>query len=237
MRFGFKVLLVIWSLATSVSCNNFGIYLARHKRAIENYIMVGHGKGWYHCDEVSQEPNFLESRPQYLMDFQVLNGIDLATTFALSSCLIVSSHVKSNQSLSALIQFGWNVVRYKRLAFVLKLSSDISLEFARNTTGLPFLVAAKLGGGKEQYLCPLIGQSTPRLQHSFCDQSLSAIKNKTLRVTVFGLLPYLAYPYGGSDPSFLQMVSEKFDFSYNMAWAASYDDAISQVRPLPFIRI
>ena len=89
----------------------------------------------------------------------MLNDIDISTLFASSSCLIVSSSVKSNQSLSALIQFGRNVVRYKRIALMLQLNSGIKLDFFNNTKGLPFLIAAQLEGGKEQYLCPLIGQS------------------------------------------------------------------------------
>ena len=229
MRFKFIIFLINLSLASSVVGNNFGMFLDRHIGAIENYIMEGYGKGWNYCDEISQEPNFLGSRPQYLMDTRVLNDIDLPPTFASSSCLVVSSHVKSNQSLSALIQFGWNVVRYKRLALVLKMSSGVTLDLATNTTGLPFLVAAELGVGKEQYLCPLIGDSKPRLQHSFCGESLSSITNKTLRVAVFGVPPYITYPYGGADPSFLRMVSEKLDFSFNMAWSAGFEDAISQV--------
>ena len=66
-RVRFILHLVAWSFATSVNGNNFGIYFARHKGAIENYIMEGHGKGWNHCDEISQEPNFLGNIPHYFM--------------------------------------------------------------------------------------------------------------------------------------------------------------------------
>ena len=139
--------------------------------------------------------------------------------------------MKSNQSLSALIQFGWNVVRYKRIALLLQLESGIKLEFANNTIGLPFLVAAQQGGDKEQYICPLIGQSNPLLQNNLCDKSLSSIKNKNLRVSKFGIYPNVVYPEGGSDPRFLRMVAEKFDFTFNLTCAANYNHARSLVRP------
>ena len=193
--------------------------------------MTGYGNGWKQCDEITLEPKLFDNRPKYLIDQHFINGIKLPHVVASSSCLIVTSQVKSNQSLSALIQFGWNVVRYKRLALVLAMSSDMSLDFAKKTTGLPFLIAAQLQGGKEEYLCPLIGLSSPLLQHSPCDQSLYSINKKTLRVSVFGILPWIGYPFEGSDPRFLEMVSEKMDFSFNMTWASGSADAISKARP------
>ena len=231
----FKVCLLVLSLACSVDCNSIRRFLDRHIRDIENYIMTGYGNGWNQCDKITLEPKFLDNRPLYVIDQHFMNRTELPNTIASSSCLIVTSQVKSNQSLSALIQFGWNVVRYKRLALVLAMSSDISLDFSRNTTGLPFLIAAQLEGGKEQYLCPLIGQSSPLLQHSLCDQSLYLMKKKTLRVTLFGLMPWIGYPFEGSDPRFIEMVSEKMDFSVKMTWASQFPDAINKARPLFFL--
>ena len=229
--FLFKAFLLALSLACSVDCNSITKFLDRHISDIENYIMTGYGKGWNQCDEMTLEPKFLDNRPLYVIDQHFMNRTELPNTIASSSCLIVTSQVKSNQSLSALIQFGWNVVRYKRLALVLAMSSDINLDFAKNTTGLPFLIAAQLQGSMEQYLCPHIGQSSPLLQHSLCDQSLYSMKKRTLRVTVFGVLPWIGYPFEGSDHRFLEMVSEKMDFSFNMTWASDWTDAISKARP------
>ena len=150
--FGFKAFLLPLFLACSVDCNSIRTFLDRHISDIENYIMTGYGNGWNQCDEITLDPKFLDNRPLYLIDQNLINVIQLPNTLASSSCLIVTSQVRSNQSLSALIQFGWNVVRYKRLALVLGMSSDISLDFAKNTTGLPFLIAALLQGGKEELL-------------------------------------------------------------------------------------
>ena len=231
----FKVCLLALSLACSVDCNSIRTFFDRHISDIENYIMTGYGYGWNQCDEITLEPKFLDNRPLYLIDQHIINGIELPNTVASSSCLIVTSQIKSNQSLSELIQFGWNVVRYKRLALVLQMSSDISLDFAKNTTGLPFLIAAQLEGGREQYLCPLIGQSSPLLKHSLCEQSLYSLKNKTLRVTLVGVMPWIGYPFEGSDPRFIEMVSEKMDFSVQRIWATGgYTDAINKARPLSF---
>ena len=224
----FKVFLLALSLSCSVDCYSIRTFLDKHIGDIENYIMTGYGNGWNHCDEITLEPKLIDNRPKYLIDQHFINGIELPNRVASSSCLIVTSQIKSNQSLSALIQFGWNVVRYKRLALVLAMSSDISLDFAKNTTGLPFLIAAQLQGGKEEYLCPLIGLSSPLLQHSLCDKSLYSMKKKTLRVSVFGVLPWIGYPFEGSDPRFLEMVSEKMDFSIKMTWTSGYTDAINK---------
>ena len=42
----------------------------------------------------------------------------------------------------------------KRLALVLKLGPGMVLDMATNTEKLPFLIAADMENGREQYLCP-----------------------------------------------------------------------------------
>ena len=167
------------------------MFLARHREAIESYIMTGYGKGWRSCDVISdtpQGPAFLEGNPHFVMKAVDLKNFDISTTLASSHCLLASYYVRSNTSLSALIEFGWTVVQHKRLALVLKMGPGINLVMATNTTKLPFVVAAELWDGTSQFLCPVVGEREPRLQDSTCDASL---KGKAIRVTYFGVPPYL----------------------------------------------
>ena len=52
------------------------------------------------------------------------------------------------------LPLGWETVHKKRLALVLKMGPGISLERTANTEKLPFLVAAEMENGQEQFLCP-----------------------------------------------------------------------------------
>ena len=171
---------------------NPGMFLTKNKDHIENYIMNGYGWGWKQCDvisDLSQQSNFMDETPKFVMDLNILYNFDIRTSLASSYCLLVFGHVNSNQTLSDLIKFGWSVVQRKRLALVLKLSQGLTLEMATNTTKLPFLIAASRADGKEQFLCPVIGEMNPRLQDTKCDVSYSSYKNKALRVGVFGVPP------------------------------------------------
>ena len=68
---------------------------------------------------------------------------------------------------------------------MLKLAQGMTLSMAKNTTKLPFLIAAEVGD-KEQFMCPVVGESTPRLQDTKCDLSYISYKDKILRVGIFG---------------------------------------------------
>ena len=170
------------------------MFLTKHKGHIETYIMTGHAWGWKHCDvihdiSVLQQPIESYVTPIFVMDIERLHTFDIQYTFSKSTCLLLSAHVKNNQSLSDLIKFGWSVVQRKRLALVLKLSQGMTLNMATNTTKLPFLVAAELEE-KEQFICPVIGESNPRIQDSKCHLSYTSYMDKTLRVGIFGEPPY-----------------------------------------------
>ena len=82
-------------------------------------------------------------------------------------------------------------MQHKRAAFVIKMSSGMTLNMAPNITKLPFLVAAELEDGREQFLCPVVGEPEPFLQHSMCDHAYTSYKNKVIRVGVIGVPPYL----------------------------------------------
>ena len=74
---------------------------------------------------------------------------------------------------------------------ILKLGPGLTLDMAANTTKLPFLVAAtREEDGKEQFMCPVIGEANPRLQDAMCHRSYVSSEDKSLRVGIFGIPPY-----------------------------------------------
>ena len=199
MQEGRSSKMLISSLLLTMFCQAFGqntgTLLAKYRGDIEGYIMNGYGGGWKHCDlihDTSERVNLSEESLNFVIDTELIHSLDIKTTFSPSSCLLISAHIKSNQSLSEFIKFGWSVIQHKRLALVLKLEPGMTLNMATNTSKMPFLVAATLEDGDEQFLCPVIGEADPRLQHVMCDRSYSSYKDKTLRVGIFGIPPYFA---------------------------------------------
>ena len=171
------------------SDTNGDTFLARHRDAIENFIMTGYGKGWKNCDIITdapQGPGFLKSNPLFVMEVDYLKIFDISTSLSSSHCVLLSFYVYSNQSLSDLIEFGWTTIQHKRLALVLKMGPELSLEMAANITNLPFVIATEIWNGQHQFLCPVVGKAKPSLQDSICDPSP---KVTILRVGFFGLPP------------------------------------------------
>ena len=85
--------------------------LVRHKSAIESFIMVGHSEGWKHCDiisSISVQHRFLDSsaQPQITVDLKRVLDMDLSIVLSSSNCILISYHIKSNQSLASLIKLG-----------------------------------------------------------------------------------------------------------------------------------
>ena len=168
---------------------NGDMFLARHRDAIENFIMTGYGKGWKNCDMITDAPQghgFLKSNPLFVMEVDHLKIFDISTSLSSSHCVLLSFYVYSNQSLSDLIEFGWTTIQHKRLALVLKMGPGLSLDMAANITKLPFVIATELWNGQPQFLCPVVGEAKPSLQDSICDPSP---KVTILRVGFFGLPP------------------------------------------------
>ena len=165
-------------------------FLAKHRKSIESYTMTGNGKRIddYQCDVLHDDPQgyIVEGGAQFVMDIEKLDHFDISSNIASSHCLLVSVEVNNSESLAAVLKFGWAVVQHKRVALVMKMVSNLTLYEARNITKLPFLVAAELKGGKEQFLCPVVGESNPLLQDTNCNLSYTSYKGKTLRVGIFG---------------------------------------------------
>ena len=166
-----NLILIMTILLFSLPHDSFGqkdTFLAKYGRDIEHFIMNGHSPGWKQCDviidksEKNLQTSFFGERPMFLLDIKRLHAIDIQTTFSLSKCLLVSMEVNSNENMADLIQFGWSVIQRKRLALVLKLGQGLTLDVAKNITKLPFLVAARTQNQREQFLCPIIGDSNPK---------------------------------------------------------------------------
>ena len=176
---------VVLLLSQEALSKNIDTFLSKKRSGIEKYMMTGYGGGWSNCDllgDIPLEPSFMKDNGNFVLQINMLDDINVETTFSSSYCLLVHYNVVTNQSLSALINFGWEVSKIKRLGLVLKMGSGLSLDMATNTTKLPFFIAAQLEDGKEQFLCPLIGTNIPSLQHYICDQSYMSYVKKLLRV-------------------------------------------------------
>ena len=191
----FFIVLSVLCLSDKAHAQQNDMILTKYRGDIENYIMKGYGRMWKHCDILHDfseplPPTVLDDEtPTFVMDIAKLHTFDIRTTFSSSYCLLISAHVRNNQSLSDLIKFGWSVIQHKRLALALTLGPSVTLDMATNTTKLPFLVAARMEGGKEQFICPVIGVPNPRLQSTKCDKSYISYKDKSLRVGIIGLPP------------------------------------------------
>ena len=210
--------------------NEFSNFVSAYKMAIENYIMVGYGGGWEKCDNILISPigpNSSSDVPQVVQEIIQLKTIDVSSTLAYSRCIIVIAPAHDNMTLSALIEFGWSAVQHKRVGMMLKLGSNITLDKAKNITKVPFLIAAKLESGKEQFLCPTIKSYHPILQQSVCQQHHTNYKGKTIRVGLYiGLKPYGYMSYNsacncsvpeGVDYRFLKYLKAKLNFKIKIA--------------------
>ena len=169
--------------------------LQKYKKAIQNYMMTGYEGKWQHCDRLSDNSYYSENEPQITMNLDELRTLNLKAAFAYSTCLLVHYDVSSRASLSALFEFGRKAINHVRLAIVMTMRSGITLEMADYTSNLPYLVAAQLDDGKEQFLCPVVGKREPHVQNSMCDDNFASYKDKTIRFGIIGVPPYL---YGKS---------------------------------------
>ena len=189
-------------------------FLEEHRIQIQNYIMAGYGGGWEHCDVLSLEPLGVDA-PQFIMGFETFNGLNMRSALSSSHCLLAAYHIESKESLSAIIQFGWRVLQFKRVALILSMAKEITLDMSINTKKLPFLIAAKLEGGGRQFLCPIVGRAEPLMQGHMCDMSYVSYRYKKLRVGVFGITPHIFQTKDGIDGTnimLLKLLAEKLKF-------------------------
>ena len=209
---------------------NLDTFLAEHKVNIQNFIMTGYGGGWPHCDVLSMNP--LGGAPQFIMDFQTFNLLDISSALSSSHCLLATYHIESKVSLSAIIKFGWKVIQYKRIALILSMGNGVTLDMATDTEKLPFLIAAELECREKQFLCPIIGRRKPLLQGHMCDVSYASYRHKKLRVGIFGVQPHLfATKNGidGTDIRLLNLLVEKLKFIPDAVIPRTYDQGANMV--------
>ena len=175
----------------------YGSILAEHKGAIEEFIMAGYGRGWDQCDIIADPihaENGPEAGPKLIMGLQNLKELR-PNAYSTSHCLLMTYNVRSEENLEALIKFGKSVILKKRLALVLKLGPNITLD-AVNRTSMPILVAAELHDGAVQFLCPAVGEDESQMQDQMCGQDYTSYKNKVLRIGMLGMSPYLEVTNG-----------------------------------------
>ena len=196
-------------------------FLDKYKGAIQNYIMTGHEQGWKQCDILSANKFSHEGIPQISMDLDKILKLNVKSAFTSSQCLLVTSHVGTKDHLMALLDFGRATIQHFRLALVMEMDSGIILDMIANTTKLPFLIAADLGQGREQFLCPIVGEMKPSLEHKLCKPSFTSYKKKKLRVALNGILPHFILKSDGSiDGANLRMMKvleDKLNFAADVS--------------------
>ena len=109
-------------------------FLHKYRRAIQEYIMSGQESGWQNCDVLSAGTEPHGGDPQIRMGLDSIQSLDMESAFNSSHCLLVSYHVNTNQSLSALLKFGWAAILHVRLALVLQMGPGMNLQMATNTS-------------------------------------------------------------------------------------------------------
>ena len=200
---------------------NLGLFLTEHREQIQTYIMAGYGDGWSHCDVLSADALHTETlfhglSPQFVIDFAMLNKLDMNSMLPFSHCLLVAYLIKSRKDLSDILQFGQTVLRHKRIALILSLENEVTLNMATDIAEIPFLVAAELEGGGEHFLCPIVGSPKPILQDSMCNIMYTSYRYKKLRMGIFGGVPHIFHIKGkgidGTDYRMIKLLAEKLKF-------------------------
>ena len=175
-------------LLKQVHGSGLEMFAAKHRAAIQEYIMVGYGDGWKHCDILSANPeaSFYKDIPHFAITLEKLLTIDIGSILSSSHCLLALYEVNTHQNLTSIIEFGWKAIQYKRIALILKMGSGLTLDHRINTTKLPFPVAAEVEDEEEQFICPVIGKVEPLLQEHMCENSYVSFEKKTLRIGMVG---------------------------------------------------
>ena len=206
-------------------------FLEEHRIQIQNYIMAGYGGGWEHCDVLSLDPLGVDA-PQFIMGFETFSRLDIRSALSSSHCLLAAYHIESRESLSAIIKFGWKVIQHKRIALILSMGNGATQGITTDTEKLPFLIAAKLQGGQNQFICPIIGEAEPLLQGQMCDISYTSYRYKKLRVGIIGIQPYFFKTKNGidgTDVRLLSLLAEKLNFVPDVVVPRTYKQGANMV--------
>ena len=118
----------------------------------------------------------------------------------------------------------------------LRLGSNLTLDMATNITNLPFPIAAQLEGGEEQFLCPDMGESIPKLQSFLSHVPQPIYSKKSIRVGLVGIgsVPFIFKGANGQlDGVSIRLISllernMKFKISYVTASGTGIDAVIKE---------
>ena len=86
-----------------------------------------------------------------------------------------------------------------------------------NTTKLPFPIAAELEEGREQFLCPTVGNMNPSLEQEMCKPSHVTQRGKTLHISLLGIPPHFMLTSDGNidgvNLRMLKILEQKLNFT------------------------
>ena len=210
-------------------------FLEEHRLQIQYYIMTGYGGGWTNCDILAANPIHIDA-PQFLMELEAFDKVEMGSIFSSSYCVLACYYVESKERLSDIIKLGWNVIRHKRIALILSLAKDVTLDMATDTEHLPFLIAATHESGQKQFLCPVIGIVEPLMQGHMCDNSYVSYKYKKLRIGILGINPHVIFQQGGmldgTDVRLLSLLAKKLKFMPDIIVPRTFDQGANMVKKL-----
>ena len=208
-------------------------FVEKYRTEIQAYIMIGDEIGWQHCDILSANNYRDDGIPQIIMDLDQVMKLNTKITFSKSHCLLVTYHVNREDDLYTLMEFGRKTFLTKRLALVITVDSGLNLEIATNSTNLPFLVAVQLHSGQEMFICPIVGgEDHSHLDPFMCKQSYTSYKDKSLKIGVLGIEPYLVPTKSGidgTDVRLIGMLSDRLQFNHQIVIPSSFLDATKLV--------
>ena len=126
------------------------------------------------------------------------------------------------------------ITTQKRLAMVFSMGPGLDLTLLENATNVPYLVAAQLHDGREQFLCPVVGRSRPSLESSVCHRSRIALTGNRVRVAISGQRPWVFMKdrFGkvdGVDIRLLEILYRKLNFVPDITFVTSYDVCVQLV--------
>ena len=206
-------------------------FMEKYKEAIQKYLMTGHEDGWDHCDILSANP-YYNGMPQISMDLENIKMLNVKNAFASSHCLLVNYHISDEASLNTLIDFGQNAIQHIRLAVIINMISGITLNMVKNSTKIPFVVAANLDNG-EEFLCPVLGEAISYLKQEFCKSSFISYKNRKLRIALVGPMPefiFRNFKIDGTSFGLMNMLAKKLNFIPRLKVPGTMEQAVVQVR-------
>ena len=207
--------------------------LLKYKKAMQNYLMTGHEMTWHDCDILSANGYSNNDGPQITMSLEKIETLNLKYVFSSSTCLLISYEISSEDSLSTLLEFGKKAINHIRLALVIKMVAGISLETAKNTSNLGYMIATESKEGLEQFLCPVIAESKPYMEAEMCKPSNLDYKNKALRVGLVGMVPDFGFTRNGTIDGvnfrLIKMMAQRLHFMPDIHIANSFTATVEQV--------